>query len=768
LLDEALQTAARIAANAPIIAVIAALAALGAAFFLIEERTGFFSEKALPALQKFGAELKVVLDDSIVHIRNFVQWFQEHWEQIKTFIMPVLKFIETQVVNRINILKNAFKLIIDLIRGDWKRAWDDFKQILKDSVELAISPWVLAWETAKASLDLIWDGIKGGVESMVNTIIGILNMFLGSLEVTFNAAITAYNETIGRLPGVSDIDKLSWSIDKVSLTGEKAGRRFEAIGESIGEFNKQIAKRKALEFEADVAKMARNAGLALPGVERLAGAVKDTGDAAADAGPEISDWEEDVGGAGGAADEAAESALSLRAALELTEAMFYTAAEAAREMAGADVEVSDLIRIQISLLEDRLSSLDSAGEAEGLLAEAIRTTIQHLEDQIVAFEDSEDKMLLFGEGVAGPVTAAFQDMSDAISEAESALSGLVSVQTQEEADLQARISYWEMEAEKIDLVAGELRGLTDLEQWRLDTAIKNLPIWKDELEHLEETIAKYEEMKEEGERLDWQERKELETAQERIVVLEEQIARAEDTIKELEALAETETAAGKAAREQLEDIEGVIEGLEDEKEGLEKTKKAHVDEQNALIRGRPTIKEWIDDIIGMGIETGLYGQEMESIPPLLEAWWRSHGTMGFEVARTQNHLLLAQKAFVDESVAEANEWGSAWVGNAQAIVDAMNEAAGGKPAGESYQYGGYVRRTGMALLHAGEFVMPKNRTRETIRDVVLRPSLPPWPAAPSGSQVDARTYVSGVAQEQIAQEVEYAMRRMAFGLKGAA
>lgn len=763
-----------ITAYAPIIALMAILAGLGAAFFLIEERTHFFSEKALPALRDFASGAKKALDDTIKIIKNFVDTFQKHWDTIKTFIMPVLNFIKTQVETRIQSLKSTFKLIIDLIHGDWKAAWQDFQNLIKSVIDNAISPFKLAWQEAKAALDIIWGAIASGVEGMVNGIIGALNVFLGALEATFNAMIGAYNATIGRLPGVSDIDEISLHIGKITLAAGKAAKGFDAVGESLKAFNTQVAKGQAAELDHDIQRLKAAAG---DYASTADGASQSTQDLTKDM-----EWLDDQvgggdggggdGGATGAMNDAAKAALLMASSLELTDAMVRQATVTEFQLKDAiagsmeqTVKRENILTAEIGILKQQKDALDTSVEGNDILAEAIQTTIDSLQRQIDAVDNSSDRLVLFGDDVIGPVSAAIRDMNDAINEQISALDAMMSVQTAEEAALEAQKAGLEYQIELIDQQAGQTQELTGLEQKLLDAAKGRLPTRQEELEVIQETIDALTRKKDEEENLSRKEEKALEDAKARRDELEAMIKADEDLIKRLETKTQTETEAGKAAREHTEDLQAQLDTVNDSIENIQAEKKARKAELDAMAQGRPTMDDWKNKLYEQAVETGLLGGEIENIPPLLGDWWRANGTMAFEIARTQNHLLLAQRQFVSNSTTEAGNWANAWITAASEIVKAIADAGGSStPAGtnaaevEGLQHGGYIRKGGLVWVHRHEMVLPA----ELARDMVLRPRVEFGPPTRTRAG-DFNANISVTTKDDVATEIERTMRKVAFG-----
>ncbi len=377
-------------------------------------------------------------------------------------------------------------------------------------------------------------------------------------------------------------------------------------------------------------------------------------------------------------------------------------------------------------------------------------------------EDLADEMDGLAERV-DPIAEMFSIMAGNIDAATSSIKGLLGIQTEEEAQIAADIAALELEIELIDQFAGETVELTKAQQdslywWERAVTVRgeNLAAIEDEIEELER-LADIE-----GE-LSKKKAGRLKELKEERDALEDSIEELQGKIDGLKKLAGSETDAGKAAREHIEDLEDQIDAFQDDQDEIDATKKALGTFMDAEVEGRLKMDTLTGSVFAQGKQLGLWKGEIDKLPPALRDWYRAHAQTVFDISLNFNHLLLVQRQFVDESDRLAAEWAAAWADAANAAFAAQNN-----PEAEAtpLQSGGYITRGGLAMLHAGETVLPRERTIESVRDVVLRPSLPAGLAAPPAGGGDFNANIS-VEQGGIGQEIERTMRRLAFSLKGA-
>jgi phage-related protein len=155
----------------------------------------FWNQYINPILQQiatrveetYNEHLKPVIDTIIQIVGQLIDivvaWISDLWnntlkpliEWIKTYIVPVLAPIISLIIDMVSgvvngiidfiggllsAIKDVFAVILDLVNGDWKKAWEDAKSIVKDVV----------------------NGILKAVESMANGVINGVNGVIRALN----------------------------------------------------------------------------------------------------------------------------------------------------------------------------------------------------------------------------------------------------------------------------------------------------------------------------------------------------------------------------------------------------------------------------------------------------------------------------------------------------------------------------------------------------------------------------------------------------------
>lgn len=192
--------------------------------------------------------------------------------------------------------------------------------------------------------------------------------------------------------------------------------------------------------------------------------------------------------------------------------------------------------------------------------------------------------------------------------------------------------------------------------------------------------------------------------------LEAAIAGIEAQIAGLKRYADSETSAGKAAQDHIDALEKQKDPLQKQLDFFRANKDAVVAFMDAQIEGRPTMDELTGTIFAQGQQLGIWGGEVEKLPPTLRAWYLAHAQTVFDIMLNFNHLLLNQRTFTDESSRLATDWAKAWQDAAAGVAGALAGVSGGEPAAgvgvPSAQHGAYITSPGLIAVHAGESVVP--------------------------------------------------------------
>lgn len=214
-----------------------------AAFEDIRTAVEAFATAAAPHIQRFGEEaqkqfqrfkgyyetdLKPAFDNIVTAVEFVVQKFRENWDKIGPIVEGVASIIRIQIEN----IGNALQIVIDLLGGDWKGAWENTKQFLKGIVDV----WKTTIETGvralEATIAIAKDIGKGLIQGILDGAAEIWERWLGpffkNLPSTIKSSIGDLSRLlfdVGKaiaqslLDGLVDGAKAVW--DEVSSWGGK-------------------------------------------------------------------------------------------------------------------------------------------------------------------------------------------------------------------------------------------------------------------------------------------------------------------------------------------------------------------------------------------------------------------------------------------------------------------------------------------------------------------------------------------------------------------
>lgn len=145
---------------------------------------------AIPLVQRLAQVFRRNFGDILREVTQTMQMMQNRFQQFAAFVRPlwnrwgdeivtVAKYAFDAVITSVELflstLKNMFMVAMNLVQGDWRAAWESFKQIFKDALRIVgdfVSRWDLpgklrsvaksAVESFKSAFDL-----KGAVDSAI-------------------------------------------------------------------------------------------------------------------------------------------------------------------------------------------------------------------------------------------------------------------------------------------------------------------------------------------------------------------------------------------------------------------------------------------------------------------------------------------------------------------------------------------------------------------------------------------------------------------------
>lgn len=154
--------------SAPVIAVVAVIAVLVAAFVHLWNTNDEFREKVTAAWERvktafenFGKAISERLNAIGINFQSVTDAIKKIWDGFCQLLAPVLEAafdaIATIVETVLNVIIGILDVFIGLFTGDWDQMWAGVKEIFSG----------------------IWNGIKGIFETVVNMLKGIADAFLG-------------------------------------------------------------------------------------------------------------------------------------------------------------------------------------------------------------------------------------------------------------------------------------------------------------------------------------------------------------------------------------------------------------------------------------------------------------------------------------------------------------------------------------------------------------------------------------------------------------
>lgn len=155
-------------ATGPLLAIVAAVAAVVAAFVTLWKNNEEFRNKVteiwtgvVEMFQNFFAQITEKINSLGFNFENFGQVLKAIWQGICDFLAPVFIGVFTYI-------SDTIKTVLDVILG----VVDFFFAVFKGD-------WEGAWNAVKGIFESIWNGLVAWFENIGNTLLGVLDVVLG-------------------------------------------------------------------------------------------------------------------------------------------------------------------------------------------------------------------------------------------------------------------------------------------------------------------------------------------------------------------------------------------------------------------------------------------------------------------------------------------------------------------------------------------------------------------------------------------------------------
>jgi len=188
------------------------------------EQTKVMREAFSAAWNWISDNVLPVIDNLFKTIKFWIDAFLWVWEEnlfgIRDIAVNVWNLIFTTIKTQLEIIAAAIRVVLAVLRGDWKGAWDNILLIGK-----------LAWEQIKFAVSLLFDGLKaifnaggellgkawdGALQGMANVTSSVWETIKNTIKASINWiiekinwAIKQANKIAGKVPGTPKLPEIA-------------------------------------------------------------------------------------------------------------------------------------------------------------------------------------------------------------------------------------------------------------------------------------------------------------------------------------------------------------------------------------------------------------------------------------------------------------------------------------------------------------------------------------------------------------------------------
>ena len=194
--------------SAPVIAVVAIIAVLVAAFVHLWKTNEEFRNKVIAIWEgvktkfaEFGAAIKERLGALGIDFKGVVDTLKKVWDGFCKVLAPVFegafKVIAAVLGTILDVIIGVLDVFIGLFTGNWSQAWSGVKEIFSG----------------------IWNGIKGIFSAVLGTLKGITDVFLGWFGTSWDEVWTGIKTTVTNiLNGIKTFMSNTWTAIKTAAS----------------------------------------------------------------------------------------------------------------------------------------------------------------------------------------------------------------------------------------------------------------------------------------------------------------------------------------------------------------------------------------------------------------------------------------------------------------------------------------------------------------------------------------------------------------------
>lgn len=156
----------------PIAAVIAIIALVVAAIKDLWTNNEEFRNSVIEVWEEIKQSIKEAIE-------QITAWWKKWGPAIMKVVTPVWEAIKTVIATAVKVIGRVISLLLNVLTGDWKGAWEDIKGIAK----------------------AVWDGIKGILQAGVNFVKGLWNLLIQVVKEKFTGVLNYFRSIPDQVAG---------------------------------------------------------------------------------------------------------------------------------------------------------------------------------------------------------------------------------------------------------------------------------------------------------------------------------------------------------------------------------------------------------------------------------------------------------------------------------------------------------------------------------------------------------------------------------------
>lgn len=133
-----------------------------------------------PVLSKVGALVEEVFPEIVEIIGAAL-------EAISAAIDFAWPYIETVISNTISNVRNVINIVMKLLKGDWRGAWDAIKKLVSDRINQIKTTVSTVFNAVKSTVTTIWNGIKSAISGPIDAAKSAVSNAISAIQSTISS-----------------------------------------------------------------------------------------------------------------------------------------------------------------------------------------------------------------------------------------------------------------------------------------------------------------------------------------------------------------------------------------------------------------------------------------------------------------------------------------------------------------------------------------------------------------------------------------------------